>query len=163
MSQQAATVPTGDPAAQAPKRAGGSKLMADGRPRSMFSIVTIILLCILWTIPTLGLLVTSFRTRTDAAGSGWWSALLNPIESSWTFANYKGVFTGTADMGNGFVNSILVAVPATILPIMFAAFAAYAFTFMDFPGKDMLFITIGAVLVVPIEVAFSPLQDLLGP
>jgi alpha-glucoside transport system permease protein len=163
MSQQTATVPTGDPAAKAPKRPGGSKLMADGRPRSPFAIVMIILLCILWTIPSLGLLVTSFRTRTDAAESGWWSALLHPIESAWTFDNYKGVFTGTADMGNGFLNSILVAVPATILPIMFAAFAAYAFTFMDFPGKDILFITIVAVLVVPIQVAFSPLLDILGP
>jgi alpha-glucoside transport system permease protein len=151
------------PDTQAPKRPSGSKLMADGRPRSPFAIGMMIFLCILWTIPTLGLLVTSFRTREDAAGSGWWSALLHPIESSWTTANYKGVFTGTADMGNGFLNSILVAVPATVLPIMFAAFAAYAFTFMDFPGKDILFITIVAVLVVPIQVAFSPLLDILGP
>ena len=161
MSQQ--TVVAESPAAKAPKRAGGSKLMADGRPRSLFAIGMMILLCVLWTIPTLGLLVTSFRTREEAATSGWWSALAHPFENSWTTANYKGVFTGTADMGAGFLNSILVAIPATILPIMFAAFAAYAFTFMDFPGKDVLFIVIVGVMVVPIQVAFSPLLDILGP
>jgi len=161
MSQQ--TVVAEPPAAKAPKRPGGSKLMADGRPRSVFAIVMMTLLCILWTVPTLGLLVTSFRTREEAATSGWWSALAHPFESVWTTANYKGVFTGTADMGAGFLNSILVAIPATILPIMFAAFAAYAFTFMDFPGKDILFIVIVGVMVVPIQVAFSPLLDILGP
>ena len=75
MSQQTA-VADRDPAAKAPKRPGGSKLMADGRPRSMFAIVMMILLCVLWTIPTLGLLVTSFRTRDDAGDTGWWTALL---------------------------------------------------------------------------------------
>ena len=68
-----------------------------------------------------------------------------------------------ADLGNAFLNGIAVAVPATIIPIMFAAFAAYAFTFMDFKGKDVLFIIIVAVMVVPIQVAFQPLLDLLGP
>ena len=66
-------------------------------------------------------------------------------------------------MGDAFVNSLVVAIPATIIPIMFAAFAAYAFTFMEFPGKDIIFIVIVAVLVVPIQVAFGPMLDLLGP
>ena len=66
-------------------------------------------------------------------------------------------------MGAAFVNSVVVAVPATVIPILFAAFAAYAFTFMDFRGKDVLFIAIVAVMVVPIQVAFQPLLDLLGP
>jgi len=162
MSDQTMVAPDSHSGAE-PKPRKGSGLMADGRPRSTFSIVTMVLLCLLWTVPTIGLLVTSFRTREDAAATGWWNALLNPIESSWTFANYEGVFTGTADMGNGFLNSILVAIPATIIPIMFAAFAAYAFAFMEFRGKDLLFILIVAVLVVPIQVAFSPLLDILGP
>ena len=138
------------------------KLMKDGRPRSNFSIVVMVLLCLLWTLPTLGLLVTSFRSRDDVVTSGWWTAIFNPFGTGWTFSNYRGVFEGT-EMGNAFLNSIVIAIPATIIPIMFAAFAAYAFTFLDFRGKDLLFIAIVAVMVVPIQVAFTPMLDLLGP
>lgn len=138
------------------------RLMKDGRPLSPFSIVVMAILAILWSIPTLGLLVTSFRTRIDAAGSGWWTALFNPFGTGWTSDNYRSVFD-QQDMGAGFINSVVVAVPATIIPIMFAAFAAYAFTFMNFRGKDVLFIAIVAVMVVPIQVAFQPLLDVLGP
>jgi alpha-glucoside transport system permease protein len=139
-----------------------SSVMRDGRPRSPFSMVTMALLCLLWTLPTLGLLVTSFRTRDDITTSGWWSAILNPFNAGWTTDNYRRVFTGT-EIGTGFINSLVVAIPATIIPIMFAAFAAYAFTFMSFRGRDVLFIVIVAVMVVPIQVAFQPMLDLLGP
>jgi alpha-glucoside transport system permease protein len=138
------------------------KLMKDGRPRSNFSIVTMVLLCLLWTLPTLGLLATSFRSRDDVVSSGWWTAIFNPFGTGWTVSNYRGVFEGT-EMGNAFINSVVIAIPATIIPIMFAAFAAYAFTFLDFRGKDLLFIAIVAVMVVPIQVSFTPMLDLLGP
>jgi alpha-glucoside transport system permease protein len=137
--------------------------MRDGRERSWFSIVVMVLLCLMWSIPTIGLLVTSFRTRDDALSSGWWSALFNPFEAAWTAGNYDEVLTGRLDMGGAFVNTVVVAVPATIIPILIAAFAAYAFTFMEFRGKDALFILMVALLVVPIQVAFSPLLDLFGP
>ncbi len=136
--------------------------MKDGRERSPFSMVAMVLLCLLWTVPTIGLLITSFRSREDAAATGWWSAVFHPFTSNWTTANYSGVFEG-ADMGAGFINSLVVAIPATIIPIMFAAFAAYAFSFMDFRGKDVIFILIVAVMVVPIQVAFGPMLDILGP
>ena len=67
------------------------------------------------------------------------------------------------DMGTSFINSFAVALPATIIPITLAAFAAYAFTFLDFKGRDFLFVTIVAVMVVPIQVALQPMLDLLGP
>ncbi|WP_211244842.1 carbohydrate ABC transporter permease [Intrasporangium oryzae] len=137
-------------------------LMKDGRPRSTFSIVTMSILALLWTIPTIGLLVTSFRTRDDAASSGWWTALFNPFSANWTTSNYSGAWTG-ADLGSGFINSIVVAIPATVIPIMFAAFAAYAFTFMEFPFKEFFFLLIIAVMVVPIQVAFQPMLNILGP
>ncbi|MDN5766422.1 MAG: carbohydrate ABC transporter permease [Humibacillus sp.] len=137
-------------------------LMKDGRPRSPFSIVTMVVLALLWTIPTVGLLVTSFRSRDDAATSGWWTALLNPFSQSWTTSNYEGVWNGQ-DFGAAFLNSIVIAIPATIIPIMFAAFAAYAFTFMNFPLKELFFLLIIAVMVVPIQVAFQPMLDFLGP
>ncbi|MGL5862630.1 MAG: carbohydrate ABC transporter permease [Phycicoccus sp.] len=137
-------------------------LMRDGRPRSWFSMAAMTVLALLWTVPTLGLLVTSFRSRDDAVSSGWWTSLADPFGTGWTFANYRGVFEGT-DLDSGLLNGLVVAIPATVIPIMFAAFAAYAFTFMDFRGKDVLFIVIVAVLVVPIQVAFQPMLDLLGP
>ncbi|MGB7449545.1 MAG: carbohydrate ABC transporter permease [Ornithinimicrobium sp.] len=136
--------------------------LKDGRRRSPFSMGVMFALAVLWTVPTLGLLVTSFRSRDDAASSGWWTAIVNPFGTGWTTNNYTNVLEG-ADMSNGLLNSLVVAVPATIIPIMFASFAAYAFTFMDFPFKELLFITIIIVLVIPIQVAFAPMLDLLGP
>ena len=120
------------------------------------------ILALLWTIPTLGLFVDSFRSRDDATTSGWWTALFNPFSTDWTTSNYVGAWTGQ-DMSTGFINSLVVAIPATIIPIMFAAFAAYAFTFMDFPFKEFFFLLIIAVMVVPIQVAFQPMLNILGP
>lgn len=136
--------------------------MKDGRRRSIFSIVVMVLFAILWTIPTIGLLVTSFRDRVSVARTGWWTAIVDPFGAGWTLDNYERVFQGTS-LGDSLINSIVVAVPATVLPIMFAAFAAYAFTFMRFRGRELLFIVIVALMVVPIQVAFQPLLNLLGP
>jgi alpha-glucoside transport system permease protein len=132
--------------------------MADGRRRSWVAIVTMAILVVLWTLPTLGLLVTSLRSRDAQAQTGWWTALWN---GGWTLDNYRGVFQ--TDIGTSLLNSVIVAIPATIIPIMFAAFAAYAFTFLSFPGKDVLFILIVAVMVVPIQAAFQPMLNLFGP
>jgi alpha-glucoside transport system permease protein len=141
-----------------PERKSAKGLMADGRHRSWFAIIVTATLVVLWTLPTIGLLVTSFRTRDAQAETGWWTALWN---GGWTTENYKGVFD--TDIGTSLLNSVIVAIPATVIPIMFAAFAAYAFAFMKFPGKDLLFIGIVAVMVVPIQVAFQPLLNILGP
>jgi alpha-glucoside transport system permease protein len=132
--------------------------MADGRRRSWVAIVTMAALVVLWTLPTVGLLVTSLRSRDAQAETGWWTALWN---GGWTLENYRGVFQ--TDIGTSLLNSVIVAIPATLIPIMFAAFAAYAFTFINFPGKDTLFILIVAVMVVPIQVAFQPLLNFFGP
>lgn len=132
------------------------------KSRAWFSWVTMIFLCVLWSIPTLGLLVSSFRPRIDLERSGWWSALFNPFGAEWTIANYDTVLF-EEEMAASFVNSIVVAIPATVLPIMFAAFAAYAFTFMSFRGKDIIFVLIVALMVVPIQATFVPLLTLLGP
>ncbi|WP_246465036.1 carbohydrate ABC transporter permease [Ruania alkalisoli] len=137
--------------------------MKDGRPRSWTSIIVTVLLAILWSIPTLGLLINSLRSRDDIVSSGWWTVFTDPFGQGWTWDNYVGVFTGAADMGVGFLNTVVVAVPATILPIMFAAFAAYAFTFLDFRFKETLFVIIVGVMVVPIQVAFQPMLNMLGP
>ncbi len=158
--QELQTKDSGHRASKPPKPAKG--LMADGRRRSPVAMITMVLLAALWLLPTVGLLVTSLRDRTDAASSGWWTVITNPFNAGFTFDNYRGVLEGT-DIGSGFINSLVVAIPATVIPIMFAAFAAYAFTFMSFRGKDVLFIAIVAVMVVPIQVAFQPMLNLLGP
>jgi alpha-glucoside transport system permease protein len=121
--------------------------------------VGIVLLCVLWFIPTLGLLISSFRNEADVKSSGWWTVITDPF-SQWTLDSYSQVLE--SGMANAFVNSIVVSVPATVLPIMIAAFAAYAFTFMRFPGRNVLFMLIVGLLVVPLQVAFVPLLNLFG-
>ena len=122
--------------------------------------ITLLVVCLLWTIPTLGLLITSIRTRDAATSSGWWTAL-NPFSGDWTLGNYDEVINGN-DMGTAFLNSLIISIPATVIPIMFAAFAAYAFTFMRFKFRDSLFVLVVGLLVVPIQAAFVPMLRLLG-
>jgi alpha-glucoside transport system permease protein len=130
--------------------------------RGLVPKIVLGVLCVVWTIPTLGLLVTSVRTRDDAGSSGWWSALFNPFSSDWTFDNYVQAIDGNG-MGTSFLNSLIISIPATIIPIMFAAFAAYAFTFMRFWGRDVLFIVIVGLMVIPIQITFVPMLELFGP
>ena len=119
-------------------------------------------ICLVWTIPTIGLLVTSFRNEDLVATSGWWTAIASPLRASqWTVENYGDVLFGSG-MGNAFLNSLAVAIPATVIPILAAAFAAYAFSWMHFPGREVLFVVIVGLLVVPLQVAFIPLLRLYG-
>lgn len=135
-----------------------SKAATSEHKRSWFSIIVMIVLCVIWMIPTLGLLVSSFRDVDSINSTGWWKGLLGPFG----LENYVGVLERT-DMGSSFINSIAVAIPATIIPITLAAFAAYAFTFLDFRGKEILFVAIVAVMVVPVQVALQPMLDMFGP
>ena len=127
--------------------------------------VGLLILCIAWMVPALGMLVNSFRPRDEQFSSGWWTAFFNPFQSSWTIDNYtKALTSSTAGipMSDAFINSFIVALPATVIPILFAAFAAYAFTFMQWPGRDLMFVVIVGLLVVPNQVAFVPLVKLYG-
>ncbi len=121
---------------------------------------------LLWMIPVVGLLINSFRTRDEQLGSGWWTAIANPLDSTqWTISNYAQVLSenGTGiNMGQAFINSFVVTVPATVIPILIAAFAAYAFTFMEWSGRDIVFIIVVGLLVVPNQVALVPLLKLYG-
>jgi alpha-glucoside transport system permease protein len=122
------------------------------------------ILCLLWIVPTVGLLVTSFRQPEAANTSGWWTAIASPLKATqWTLQNYHDVlFAGQTPMAVSFVNSLAVTLPATIIPIMIAAFAAYSFTFMQFRGRDTLFIIIVGLLIVPNQVALVPLLQFYG-
>jgi alpha-glucoside transport system permease protein len=127
------------------------------RRPSWFARIVVTILCFLWVVPTIGLLVTSLRTEEDALGSGWWTVLRSPFDlTQWTVQNYRDVWTD-GEMGRAFLNSFVVSIPSTIIPIMIAAFAAYAFTFMEFRGRDVLFVVVVGLLVVPNQVALVPL------
>jgi alpha-glucoside transport system permease protein len=124
--------------------------------------IVLALICIAWIIPTLGLAITSFREQDDASTTGWWTVFTTPANlTRLTVENYSEVFS-EANMGEAFVNSMAITIPATIIPILIAAFAAYAFTFMQFPGRDLLLILIVGLLVVPTQVALVPLLKIYG-
>ena len=126
--------------------------------------IVMVLICIAWVVPTFGLFISSFRPLDAINSSGWWKAFANPLSAtSWTLDNYTQVFSqGQTPMNISFVNSLVVAIPATVIPIMIAAFAAYAFSFMEFWGRDVIFILFVALLVVPNQVAFVPLLQFYG-
>ena len=141
------------------RRRGGEAVQ--GKANWLVKLVLFII-CMLWIIPTFGVLVTSFRTTDEANASGWWTIFTSPTSlTKLTLQNYSDVLS-QADMGAAFVNSVAIALPATIIPIMIAAFAAYGFTFMRFPGRDFMFIVIVGLLVIPIQVAFVPLLKIYG-
>jgi alpha-glucoside transport system permease protein len=117
----------------------------------------IFLIAFLWLLPTIGILVTSLRPAQDVQNSGWWTALLPPWH--FTLANYKEVLTAQG-IGAAFKSSVIIAVPGTILPVLVAAFAAYAFAWMRFPGRDWIYLIIVALLVVPIQMTLIPILQL---
>jgi alpha-glucoside transport system permease protein len=116
------------------------------------------ILCVLWLVPVLGTLITSFRTESVANSSGWWRVLGNP---AFTLTNYSTAWTD-GQMGSAFLNSFAITLPAVFIPLLVAAFAAYAFTFMQFPGRNFLFLLVVGLLVVPNYVAFGPVLNLYG-
>ena len=155
------------PTASTPRKAARKKPPQQGAMQSRagwFVKITMGVLCVIWLIPTFGLLVTSFRQPEDANTSGWWTVIASPLKATqWTLQNYHDVlFAGQTPMGISFINSLAVALPATIIPIMIAAFAAYSFTFMEYRGRDALFIIVVSLLVVPNQVALVPLLQFYG-
>jgi alpha-glucoside transport system permease protein len=122
--------------------------------------IVILLIVILWLIPVVGVLVTSFRPANLANTSGWWTAVTSPFEAGqWTLDNYRTALD-TGGFGNAFLNSVAVAVPATVIPVTIAAFAAYAFSWMDFPGRNLFFVLIVGLMVVPLQMALIPILRL---
>jgi alpha-glucoside transport system permease protein len=115
------------------------------------------ILVIVWTVPTFSLFVNSFRTRDSQRASGFWNALSDGDFP--TLDNYREVLFPDvgAGLGNALLNSVAIAVVATIIPIAIAAFAAYAFAWIDFKGREWLFIATVALLAVPTQVALIPL------
>jgi alpha-glucoside transport system permease protein len=129
------------------------KAPRDRAKASLLVRIVLALICIAWMIPLVGTLITSLRSEADANSTGWWTVITNP---SLTLSNYDNVIN-KADLGSAFINTLAIALPATFIPILIAAFAAYAFTFMEFWGRDLLLVIVVSLMVVPNFVAFVPI------
>ncbi|MGN6219456.1 MAG: carbohydrate ABC transporter permease [Microbacterium sp.] len=139
-----------------------NEAQAQKRLTSPIATVIAILIAFLWTIPTLGLLITSFRPGADSASTGWWTVFTNP---DFTLGNYQEALTsgGTAlTLGQSFLNSLAITIPVTVFVISIAALGAYAFAWMDFKGRGFLFVAIFALQIVPIQMALVPLLSLFS-
>ena len=138
-----------------------TKLMTSDRLRKILSSVplhiVLIVITLLWTLPSVGLLVSSFRPRNDVFATGWWTVFQHPFDfTQYQLDNYISVLT-TQGMARAFLNSLSIAIPSTVIPIAVAAFAAYAFAWMDFPGRQVLFVIVVGLLVVPLQMTLIPL------
>ncbi len=114
----------------------------------------IIIICVVWITPAVALLVSSFRPAHLVSTTGWWTAFSPPLQ--FTTELYQQSLS-QANMGQSFVNSLFITIPATIIPIMVAAFAAYAFAWMKFPGRDWLFAVVVGLLVIPLQMTLIPI------
>ena len=119
--------------------------------------ISVIVICFLWTLPTAGLLVSSVRNPQLITKTGWWDGLLHMFDANqWTLQNYQQVLSANG-MGAAFLNSLIVTIPSTVIPITIAAFAAYAFAWIPFRGRGILFTIVVALLVVPLQMALIPI------
>jgi alpha-glucoside transport system permease protein len=118
--------------------------------------LALIAIAVIWLVPTIGLAITSIRPRDQIQASGWWTTF---NDFAFTLHNYDLVLEN-AQMGSSFVNSIIITVPSTLLPLLIGAAAAYAFSWINFPFRDTIFLTIVALMVVPIQMALVPLLRL---
>jgi alpha-glucoside transport system permease protein len=120
--------------------------------------IALVGIALIWLVPTVGLALTSFRKRPAIASSGWWHSL---TQWDWTLHNYDSVITSTG-MGHAWVNSVIITVPATILPLTLGALAAFGFAWVPFPFRDTLFLLIVALMIVPIQTSLVPLLKLFA-
>ena len=163
MKSQTAEKATSDSGASA----GESSYQAEPIGRSVSATLSsrrgrwlVYMLVIFWTIPTFGLLVSSFRPEIAVKTSGWWTALYRP---NFTLNNYQRILSsspGEDNMGHYFVNSLKITIPATLMSVGIALLAAYAFSWMKFKGRDWLFVGVVALLMVPLQMALVPLLQL---
>jgi alpha-glucoside transport system permease protein len=130
---------------------------------SKWASLVVVVITVLWTIPTFGLAVTSLRNKADAASSGWWETFFHP---HLTLQNYHDVLAGTGGSGGSiapyFINSIAITIPATLIPLALGSMAAYALAWVKFRGSTFVFFCIFALQVVPLQLALVPLLQLFS-
>jgi alpha-glucoside transport system permease protein len=162
-SQQIADLATSERAKSVSERFGTTERPMSPAERFRHALsnstvtVIVVIIAVLWTIPTFGLFFSSFRPPALIASTGWWTGLVPPWH--FTLENYQAVIRGQG-FGQAFLNSIIIAIPGTLLPLAIGSFAAYAFAWMKFPGRDILFLVVVAMLVVPNQIALQPIFSL---
>ena len=126
---------------------------------SPWASLAAIVIAVLWTLPTFGLLVSSFRPERAIKTTGWWTFFTDPQV---TMDNYKAVLDAEngAGLGSFFVNSLVITIPSVLIPLSLACLAAYAFAWIKFPGRNILFLAIFALQIVPLQVTLIPLLTL---
>jgi len=131
-----------------------------GRGLSRFALHAIVIgLMVLWVVPTLGLFVNSFRPASDVSSSGWWNSFFPPWD--FTLDNYSRVIAAN-NLGDAFINSLFITIPSTVIPVLVAAFAGYAFAWMNFPYKNAIFVAVVGLLVIPLQSTLIPVLRLLA-
>ncbi|HHX65134.1 MAG TPA: carbohydrate ABC transporter permease [Chloroflexi bacterium] len=124
--------------------------------------LVIITIALVWMTPSVGVLINSFRAPIAIRGTGWWTVFTTPFDfTQWTLENYERVITAEG-LGNAFRNSLYISIPATLLPIAIASFAAYALAWMDFRGRQFIFSVIVGLLVVPLQMTFIPVLTMFS-
>lgn len=129
------------------------------RLTSRGATIAALVIAVLWTVPTVGLFVTSIRPEVETQRSGWWQIFINPTV---TLENYQEVLFGRESLLGPFFNSIAISIPATVFPLVIASLAAYAFAWMKFKGRDAIFVLVFALQIVPIQMALVPLLSLFS-
>ncbi len=154
----AVTTPVPTPTTSAPARRPKPRTeRLSARVSSAGLNVAVLALTLAWIVPTLGLLINSFRQGGAFNTSGWWTALAPPF--NFTLDSYRAVL-GASDLAPSFFNSFMITIPATLIPTAIAAFAAYAFAWMKFWGRNWLFLALVGLLAVPLQLTFIPLLTL---
>ncbi|HJR87695.1 MAG TPA: carbohydrate ABC transporter permease [Acidimicrobiia bacterium] len=156
------TVPAGATPSLAEVSEEATRRPGEPKSRSWLVRALVLVIAVAWTVPTAGLLISSLRPEVDVSGTGWWTIFAHPFElTQFTVANYERVLTAEGLFG-AFINSLIVTIPATVIPITLAAFAAYGFAWTRFRGRSFLFAIVVGLLVVPLQMSLVPLLRLYG-
>lgn len=129
------------------------------RLTSRGATIASLIIAVLWTVPTVGLFITSIRPEVETQRTGWWQIFVNPAV---TLENYQVVLFGRESLIGPFINSIAISIPATIFPLVIASLAGYAFAWMQFKGRDIIFVLVFALQIVPVQMALVPLLSLFS-
>ncbi|MEV7524635.1 carbohydrate ABC transporter permease [Streptomyces sp. NPDC091371] len=119
----------------------------------------LMLVAVVWLTPLVGLLLSSLRSERDNSSTGWWTSLTDPAQLS--IDNYTALFADSG-LGRAFWNTVLISVPTTVLVVGIAALAGYAFAWLEFPGRDWIFLMVVGLLVVPVQIGLLPVAKLFG-
>jgi alpha-glucoside transport system permease protein len=130
------------------------KLLSRVSSAKIGTTLVLLLLVAIWSTPTVGLLITSLRSKDSASETGWWTAIADPLNTAWTLEPYMNAIEG--GMLDALLNTLIVTIPATVLPLIIAANAAYAFTFIQFKGREIYFASLVALMVLPLQSALFP-------